>query len=67
MRPSNSNVFEAGWEEVDVPTGAIRVERAKVMNGVRGQTTHWYAPNLGCIKWSSGDRSRVLKSDSRDK
>lgn len=63
----------SGWEEVKVPAGtfqAIKVERTEVSNqlgGMTGSTTYWYAPGIGCIKWSSDGRSRVLKSITHDK
>jgi hypothetical protein len=63
----------AGWENVTVPAGtfrAIRVERTELSDTsgeVTGQTTYWYAPDHGCIKWSSKTSSRVLKSIIQDK
>jgi hypothetical protein len=62
-----------GWEEVTVPAGtfrAIRVERREEsdeLGVVTGQTTYWYAPGIGCIKWSSGNQFRELKSFTHDK
>ncbi len=59
------------WEEVAVPAGkirAIRVDRTETPlgqmapGGVATMTTYWFAPGMGCIKWASKDRSRVLKS-----
>jgi hypothetical protein len=60
-----------GWEEVNVPAGkirAIRVDRTETVAGQMGpggvptMTTYWFAPGMGCIKWASKDRSRVLRS-----
>ncbi|AMV29687.1 hypothetical protein VT84_35160 [Gemmata sp. SH-PL17] len=51
-----------GWEEIEVPAGkfkAIRVDRNDNPNGT-AKTSYWYAPGLGCIKWSDGTASRVL-------
>jgi hypothetical protein len=51
-----------GWEEVEVPAGkirAMRVERDDDSSGMN-KTTYWYAPGLGCIKWSSGNLGREL-------
>jgi hypothetical protein len=53
----------AGWEEVEVPAGkfrAIRVERTDSRGQVN--TTYWYAPGLGNIKWASATRTRELTS-----
>jgi hypothetical protein len=53
-----------GWEDVEVPAGkirAIRVERDDNSDGT-SKTTYWYAPELGCIKWSSGPNGRELTS-----
>lgn len=63
----------AGWEEVKVPAGtfrAMRVERTEITELPEvppGQTTYWYAPGVGCIKWESGNRCRELKSFERAK
>jgi hypothetical protein len=53
----------AGWEEVTVPAGKIRAMRVERFDA-KGQanTTYWYAPGLGCIKWASAMRTRELKS-----
>jgi hypothetical protein len=50
-----------GWEPVTVPAGtfrAIRVERDDGP-GVR-TTTYWFAPGMGCIKWSSDGSGREM-------
>jgi len=53
-----------GWEEIEVPAGkfkAIRVDRDDNADGT-AKTSYWYAPGLGCIKWSDAHRARELKS-----
>jgi hypothetical protein len=67
------NLETAGWEDVKVPAGtfrAIRVERTEVslVSGLpRGGTTYWYAPGLGCIKWSSRNTTRELTAITHEK
>jgi hypothetical protein len=53
-----------GWEEIEVPAGKIRAIRVERDDGPQAMrtTTYWYAPGLGCIKWSSGNGGRELKS-----
>jgi hypothetical protein len=54
-----------GWETVEVPAGkfrAIRVERESRLDQMTQRTTYWYAPGLGCVKWSSDGRGSVLAS-----
>jgi hypothetical protein len=54
-----------GWETVEVPAGkfrAIRVEcECKSDDGTR-RITRWYAPGLGCVKWSDRNGGSVRKS-----
>jgi hypothetical protein len=53
----------AGWETVEVPAGkfrAIRVEREGRLDQLTQRTTRWYAPGLGCVKWSSDGSGSVL-------
>jgi hypothetical protein len=54
-----------GWETVEVPAGkfrAIRVERDSRLDELIRRTTYWYAPGLGCVKWSSGVSTGALTS-----
>jgi hypothetical protein len=37
----------------------VRVERDDDPQGMT-RTTYWYAPGLGCIKWSCGTPGREL-------
>jgi hypothetical protein len=51
-----------GWEDIEVPAGkirAMRVERAQRPDAT--PTTYWWAPGLGCVKWSSDSAGRELK------
>ena len=56
-----------GVEEVEVPAGkftAVRIEDEYSFSG-RGKkncNTHWFAPGVGLVKWSSGQFESVLKS-----
>ncbi|MBM3981858.1 MAG: hypothetical protein FJ304_16620 [Planctomycetes bacterium] len=59
----NDNKWKtAGWEDVEVPAGkfrAMRVERAERADAT--PTTYWWAPGIGCVKWSSDRTGRELK------
>src|SRR5262245_1933485 len=70
----DGDVFEeqeytaAGWETVEVPAGkfqAIRVNRVGTLQGSKSQSTSWYALDVGCVKWTYGTSSAVLKSFKR--
>ena len=52
-----------GWEEIEVPAGKIRAMRVDRNDGVGTTvTTYWYAPGVGCVKWSCGSQGREMKS-----
>jgi hypothetical protein len=51
----------AGWEDVEVPAGKFRAIRIDREDGAPGAvTTYWFAPGMGCVKWSSGTGGREL-------
>ncbi len=51
----------AGWEEVQVPAGKFRAIRVDRQNGPgQDTTTYWFAPGMGCIKWTNGTTGREL-------
>ena len=46
---------------VEVPAGKIRAIRLERDDGPnRGVTTYWFAPAMGCIKWSSNGNGREM-------
>jgi hypothetical protein len=60
--PGLKNVT-GGWEEVEVPAGKFRAVRVDRSDG----SCFWYAPGLGCVKWTNGktNTSRQLTAVKR--
>lgn len=56
----------AGWEEIEVPAGKFRAMRVDhyTTEGANVDSTHWYAPGIGCVKWysNSGKVGRPMQS-----
>jgi hypothetical protein len=57
------SVRVVGWERVRVPAGEYRALRVETVTGTGRLTTYWFAPGLGCVRWTADDgRERVLVS-----
>jgi hypothetical protein len=58
---ANRSWKTAGWEEVEVPAGKFRAIRADRTDGPGGPiTSYWWAPGIGCVKWSNGNTGREM-------
>jgi hypothetical protein len=49
-----------GWEQVEVPAGKYRALRTERTDGGPTVTTYWWAPGVGCIKWTNGNTGREM-------
>jgi hypothetical protein len=49
-----------GWEEVEVPAGKFRALRTERTDGPGAVTTYWWAPRVGCIKWTNANNGREM-------